>query len=604
MNHMMIKKIHIKNFKSIVETKIDFSEKIYVIAGQNEAGKSSILEAINAFELDTIDKESLNYDEENNGNLKQLISITYTTNDNFFNELEIECDKLVDLEIKNTIPSFKLFNFDKLSRLKEFTLTKTIDFDDENQKEYKLVINDEAFQIIKSSINHLPNEKDDILTNVIRILKPIININDSKDKIIYEVWRCCPSIIFFNDVADILPDEIYIDDLIKNDSNHQGIKAVKNFQDILGIDFVEFSKKSPKLKKGSIENLNKIVTASFQNDWKQKIAGDNQVEICFDIVFDSTGKEKVLFYVKSKDGQYLEPRKRSKGLIWFLSLWLELKASENLNGIVFLFDEPGQNLHVKANNDMLEVFKNLSLNGHQIIYSTHSPSLIELDKLHNIGLVLNTEKEGTIVEGLTTSKLDSSYKRDALQPISEAMGLEPLKEFSILSKKNIIVEGLSDFWYYKAMSKILNRKNEYKFVPGIGVKSNKLFPLISFCIGYGLEWVLIMENGKNPENTKNVLLEHIFSDNEDEINKKVHIIGFKEVEDMFTLADIKLLDSKVNINVKKSPSEIIGSRKIIFSKKFFSLVENGSINKSDLSESTIINFEKVFDFIDKNLYQS
>lgn len=94
MNHMMIKKIHIKNFKSIVDTKIDFSEKIYVLAGQNEAGKSSILEAINAFELDTIDRENLNYDEENNGNLKQLISITYTTNDNFFNELEIECDKV------------------------------------------------------------------------------------------------------------------------------------------------------------------------------------------------------------------------------------------------------------------------------------------------------------------------------------------------------------------------------------------------------------------------------------------------------------------------------------------------------------------------------
>ena len=56
MNHMMIKKIHIKNFKSIVDTKIDFSEKIYVLAGQNEAGKSSILEAINVFELDKIDR--------------------------------------------------------------------------------------------------------------------------------------------------------------------------------------------------------------------------------------------------------------------------------------------------------------------------------------------------------------------------------------------------------------------------------------------------------------------------------------------------------------------------------------------------------------------
>jgi predicted ATP-dependent endonuclease of OLD family len=116
---------------------------------------------------------------------------------------------------------------------------------------------------------------------------------------------------------------------------------------------------------------------------------------------------------------------------------------------------------------MLKVFRNLVENGHQIIYATHTPSLIEIDKLHNIGLVVNTEDNGTVVESLTSSNIDSQHKRDALQPISEAMGLEPFNDFTIISKKNIILEGLSDFWYFKAMSIILNKKNEYKFVPGI-----------------------------------------------------------------------------------------------------------------------------------------
>lgn len=595
----MITKIRIQNFKSIVDTTIEFNDSIYVLAGQNEAGKSSILEAINAFEEEIIDRENLNFEEETKGNTKQSISITYTTDDELFNCFEMECLKLVDENKIKANSNFKLFNIERLSKLNEFTLTKTIDFEDSNQSKFELLINEQAFNIIKLAINGQPTQNDNALTTIAKILLPIVDINIHKKSIIENLWKSCPNIIYFDDVADLLPDEIYIDALIEKDASKKGIKAVENFEKIINVDFVTFSKKSQVLKKGNIENLNNNLTATFQKDWKQKIAGNKQVEISFELSFDKTGKEKVSFYIKSKDGVYLQPRRRSKGLIWFLSLWLELKASESLSGIVFLFDEPGQNLHVKANNDMLEVFKNLSENGHQIIYSTHSPSLIELDKLHNIGLVLNTENEGTIVEGLTTSKLDSSYKKDALQPIAEAMGLEPLKDFSILSKKNVLLEGLSDFWYFQAMKKILGKNEDYKFVPGVGIKSSKIFPLISFCIGYGLEWVLIMENGANPENTKNELLENIFYNNQKEIDKKVKLIDFKEVEDMFSIEDLKLVNPKITTNNAKKASEIIGSRKIIFAKDFFIRVENGFITKNNLNEQTLKNFEDVFTFIDK-----
>lgn len=599
----MIKKIRIQNFKSIIDTTIDFNDNIFVLAGQNEAGKSSILEALNVFEDEIIDKENLNFEEESKGNLKQSVAITYSVNDKAFYEcFEELCAKLVEESLKKTIPDFKLFNIEKLSKLKEFTLTRSINFEKDN--EFSLELNEPAFEIIKASLNGLPNENENIVTTLVKIIRPFIDIKSNRNNIILNLWKSCPDIILFDDVAELLPDYIYISDLINEDNNVKGYKAVKNIEAIIGINFISLSQKSTTLKKGSVESAHKSITATFQSDWKQKIAGNNQVEINFELGFDKTGKEIITFYLKSKDGVYLEPRRRSKGLIWFLSLWLELKASESSNKIIFLFDEPGLNLHVKANNDMLSVFKKLAKNGHQIIYSTHSPSLIELDKLHNIGLVLNTEKKGTVVEGLTSSLLDTTYKKDALQPISEAMGLEPFKEFSILSKKNIIVEGLSDFWYYKGISTILNRKNEYKFVPAIGVKSSKLFPLISFCIGYGLEWVLIVENGENPKNTKNELLDSVFLNDNEEMNKRIKTINFKEVEDMFTISDFKLLDSKIDINSKKQPSEIIGKRKIIFARNFFTQIENGNITIDNINPETIKNFEEVFDFIDIKLFSN
>lgn len=594
----MIKKIRIQNFKSIVDTTIEFSDLIYVLAGQNEAGKSSILEAIHSFEEDIIDKENLNCEEETNGNYKQSISITYSTNELIFDKFEKECLKLVDENKIKSIPNFKLFDKDKLLKIKEYTLIKTIDFRVKNQSEYDIQINEQALSLIKSSIFGVPVRNDDVLTTIVKTLLPVININEKLDNIIENLWAVSPKIVYFDSVADLLPDEIFINELSENTVNKTGLKAVKNFEKIINEDFISLSEKSQVLKKGSVEKINKSISATFQKDWKQKISGNNQVEISFELSYDKTGKEKISFYIKSKDGVYLQPRRRSKGLIWFLSLWLELKASESSNGIVFLFDEPGQNLHVKANNDMLEVFKNLAIKGHQIIYTTHSPSLIELDKLHNIGLVLNTESQGTIVEGLTTSKLDSIYKRDALQPISVAMGLEPLKDFSILSKRNVLLEGLSDFWYFQAMKQLLRKNDDYKFVPGVGIKSSKIFPLISFCIGYGLEWLLIMDDGINPQNTKIELLENIFSNNEKEANKKVKLLNFKGVEDMFSIQDVLLLDQKINTKQNKKVSEIIGDRKIIFAKEFFINVEKGIITKEKLSVQTIKNFEDVFKFID------
>jgi len=256
-------------------------------------------------------------------------------------------------------------------------------------------------------------------------------------------------------------------------------------------------------------------------------------------------------------------------------------------------------LHIKAQKDILRVFNSLVKKGHQIIYSTHSSSLIDANSLYNIGLVLNIEKDGTIVEGLTTSKINTEYKQDALQPIAEAMGLEPLGDFSVLSRKNVLLEGLSDFWYFQAMTKIFDKKIDYKFVPGIGIKGNHIYHLISFCIGYGLEWLLVMDNGTNPRNTRNDLREKVFNNDEAATNQKIKLIDFDEVENMFSVKDLNLVDERIKADDKRKPVSIIGKgRKIIFAKNFFQKVDLKVITKDKLDKKTVRNFKKIFEWID------
>lgn len=597
----MIKKIHIQNFKSIIDATVEINDNIFVLAGQNEAGKSSILEALKAYEEAIIDRENLNFEEENNGNLIQKIAVTYKIKDDeFYDNLQEACKELVSDQYKSIdFTSQLLLDLEKLKKIKEFTLTRVFDYS-KTEKIQELALDEFSYKIFKSSINTDKKVLQDVNHKTAIELTPYIKIEEKQKEIATKFWSYTPQIMLFNDFADLLPDSILVSDLENKNSKAKGYNAVLNFETLIKQNFISLSKKSPSQKKSSVETESKYISATFQNDWKQKINTESEIRVVFDIENNSNGQPTVYFYLESKEGVLLEPRKRSKGMIWFLSLWLELKSSENDNNMILLFDEPGLHLHIKANNDMLSVFKRLKEKGHQIIYSTHLPSLIETDNLHNIGLVLNTPEKGTIVEGLTTSKLDTSNKKDALQPIAEAMGLSLNKDFSILSEKNVLLEGLSDFWYFQGMAKILGKKNDYKFVPSVGIKSSKIIPLISFCIGYGLDWILVMDNGEVPKNTKEELKENLFGNDEKLTDEKIKLIDYKEVEDMFNSNDFLLVDDKFNVKSGKIPSQIIGGRKIIYAKQFYQNVINKKITKSKLDKQTVQNFEKVFDFIDQS----
>ena len=74
---MKLKSFQIKNYKSIVgtgEVVLSGHDNI-TAAGQNESGKSSVLEALNAFETGTFDSDSKPLPTK--GSLVQSVSCTY-----------------------------------------------------------------------------------------------------------------------------------------------------------------------------------------------------------------------------------------------------------------------------------------------------------------------------------------------------------------------------------------------------------------------------------------------------------------------------------------------------------------------------------------------
>ena len=389
---MKLIKVRIKNYRSIKDSgEINLKDDLFVLAGQNESGKSSILEALKAYEDEEFDRDTLNFEEEQNENFIQTVQCTYSIIDS----MKFVKDLLEQLKDEFEIKEDEFLDLEKIQKIKEFTIIREYNHD---EKTLITSLNGGVIGLFKGAILHSTKITTNKNEEEIEIKEPILDMDDKKDVIAYEFWRLTPKIILFSDFSGLLTDKILISDLESKNKEAKGYEAVIKLENIMNNKtFVQIANLNNAHKKATTTKNIDAVSVTFQNDWQQKIYGNNNVKISFNIEnddVDGQAVKTVFFYIETQDNVPLEPRKRSKGMIWFLSAWLELKSKENNGKSIILYDEPGLYLHVKAQKDMLNLFKHLTtVKEYQIIYSTHSPSLIDIDKLYNIGLVINTEKK-------------------------------------------------------------------------------------------------------------------------------------------------------------------------------------------------------------------
>lgn len=602
---MKLKSFQIKNYKSIQDTgevKLD-TGRIAIFAGQNESGKSAMLEALDAFEQGSFHEDSIPFDSNESD---QEVSCTYQIEDfdgDFWEEFEKHLAEKMSIthEVKGDV-----FDIKKLSEsIKEFTLIRSVNRTE--KPKVSLSISDKLLQIISASVLEKAVEtevkKEDGTTEKKTEKQKLVDLSVKNTEVANALWSNTPRIVLFNDFCDLLPDKFSIADLKADKKNTKGYKAVKNFEKLAGVNFQNLYQMDDLKRDADVEKHNEAISVDFTKAWKQQIHADNKVKIAYSYVTRDTEENSYInFYIETKDKQKIRPRMRSKGLIWFLSFWMEIQASGNDNNLIILADEPGLYLHIRAQEDILGVFEDLAGQNHQVLYSTHSPNLITTEHLERISLVINDQKKGTIIEGVTTSKIDSKNKQDALQPVANAIGFS-VNDFALPNSKNVLLEGVSDYFYYLGMRKLLGRKDGYSLVPGIGVR--KQSTLISFCVGYGIDWVAVFDDdatlGKDSQKTYADIKRDLFGEDEKLAESKMHITqGIASVENMFAVDNMKLVDDKL-ANKADAASAIGEKRKVVFAKTFFEKVEGGAITKAKLNKTTVTNFEKVFEWIEQNL---
>ncbi|MGE0170448.1 AAA family ATPase [Nocardioides sp.] len=147
---------------------------------------------------------------------------------------------------------------------------------------------------------------------------------------------------------------------------------------------------------------------------------------------------------------------RSTGFIWFFSflVWFSEVQKTFGENLIVLLDEPGLSLHAKAQEDLLRFINEELLTKYQVVYSTHSPFMVDTQNL----LSCRTVEDATSDDGeVLGTKVDSEVLKangDTLFPLRAALGYD-ISQTLFIGENTLLVEGPSDLLYLQWASQTL-----------------------------------------------------------------------------------------------------------------------------------------------------
>lgn len=441
--------------------------------------------------------------------------------------------------------------------------------------------------------------------------KPHINPYYTRVEAGNELIKYIPEFVLFEDFSSLLPNRIDLDDILSQNRKVEGYKAANNFLKISGLDSDFFKQVSHRILKQKIEKLNTEITINFQDYWRQKISQHNKIRINFELEHydhfhpEKSGHPFIEFWIRDQQ-ERLYPKQRSRGVRWFLSFYLELKAAameKESTGKLLLIDEPGLSLHARAQEDVLKVFEDIK-SKIQIIYTTHSPHLIDLNKLYRLLAVQRAvedyERSETIVFDAKSLTLAST---DTLSPIYTMMGSRLSEQQFIQQKNNVILEDITAYYYLSAFMKLRRPLKKVYLLPATNISN--VGNLVNLLLGWGLDFVVVTEGDPEGHELFGELKLNLFGNDDKKADRKLISIGKEQcIEDLFSTIDFKKYILHQRIGIPESNADFIKTNNLsrsILAANFVQTIQDDKLTFKDFDEETRDNFDHLMKEIEKRL---
>ena len=318
-----------------------------------------------------------------------------------------------------------------------------------------------------------------------------------------------PKILYF-DSYDKMSGKVPLNRL-KTDIQNQRVNRTDNiflmFLEYAGSNLDELStiKKAETLF-AKFEGVSNTITRKIFKYWQQ----NRHLEVKFSQIPALPDdppplNEGTIFHTRIYNrlhGVTVEFDDRSAGFTWFFSFLIQFSLVKKKYGnVVILLDEPGLNLHGKAQADLLRFINEQLKPNHQVIYTTHSPFMVpanNLDAVRTVEDVLIEGKDDELPQVLGTKVGFDILKtdRDTVFPLQGALGYE-ISQSLFISPNTLLVEGPSDILYLQIVTHELQRRqrlgldSRWTLCPAGGV--DKVSAFISLFAGNKLNIAILTD---------------------------------------------------------------------------------------------------------------
>ena len=544
---MLLQSFRIQNFRSINDSGLITTEQLTAILGRNESGKSNLLLALQMLNPPegTEEVQAIkNYPRDRR--LDECSSKTPLL-ETYWNLTVEERTELTNLFPRaKTVTSIKIsrnygkvryfsflgltnhdFNPEDTRKTTKKLLTKIeIEFDKLDPKQ------EAALSTIKENVSVITPkdgmsasswcaEVTGVLSNVRKSLVANNIETDDIESLVDELEEKAEALDdkaqkqqAINWLDSIIPVFIYVDDYPELNGHHNLNEyhsrrnqnnlttEDKNFEKLCkvsGIDPIQLISESQdsETRNQLVNRASAVMTKEIRRLWQ-----DRQLKVRFNVdsqFFDT--------YVSDPNSTYdveVNLNERSRGFKWFFSFYTTFFADTN-NGeaenAIILLDEPGLYLHAKSQSDLLkhldEDFDN------QIIYTTHSPFLVPTKKVTLVKTVSIDESKGTTVTN------DPTGDSTTLFPLQAALGYD-IAQSLFIGSNNLIVEGVTDFWYLNSISdylKSINRTGlDEKIIITPAGGAQKVSYMVSLLSSQNLNVVVLLDEERESKATRDELV--------------------------------------------------------------------------------------------------
>jgi predicted ATP-dependent endonuclease of OLD family len=385
---------------------------------------------------------------------------------------------------------------------------------------------------------------------------------DLRKAVLTELESVMPKFFYFDEYST-LPGTIRIAELLqkKRDSLTEDEATARSLLDLAGAEKDYLLNVDYEIRKRELENVANSLTNDVLEYWSTNPELRVHIDIIQKTVQATAPKEGVYSVLDELKIRLWDDRhllslpfdQRSTGFRWFFSFLAAFsRYEEGTQPIIILLDEPGLGLHARAQHDFLRFIEQRLAKRCQVLYTTHSPFLVEPAHLERARLV---QDEGR-TRGSRVSSDILSIDKDTLFPLQGALGYD-LAQHLFVAPHNLVIEGTSDYTYLLLLSDHLKSvgrvglDERWSLVP---VGGADLVPSFVALLGHHLQVTVLIDSRKEGNQRLQKMADQgILNRNRIITVGEVTKTKLADIEDLFTIDEyLTLYNAAFGAGVKST----------------------------------------------------